>query len=170
MRKFLLLGLLTLAFSSTAQAQGFYLGASYLGAETQWQGEKEYDGGLEARLGYSFNSLLAIEASYLELGTVTLPDFVDGGGAADTDGYTLSAVATLPIGNLNLFGKAGYLWSDTDGVYGTIAGPVRSNIEENELYFGAGIGFEIFNTFELRLEVNKSDDFDWAGVGVNLRF
>lgn len=168
--KLLVLGILLWGFSVSAHAQGFYIGASYLGAETEWMGEREYDAGLEARLGYSFNSLLAIEATYLDLGTVTLPDFVDAGGSADTDAYSLAAVATIPLGNLNFFGKAGYLRTETDGVFGTIAGPRQSNIKQDEMFIGGGIGFEIFDTFELRLELNKSDDFDWAGVGVNLRF
>jgi|GEM_PF-2469224 len=153
-----------------AQDDGFYIGASYIGAETQWLGESEYDAGFEARIGYGLNDLLSFEASYIEMGTVTLPNFVDAGGSADTESYTLSAIGALPIGNLSLFGKIGYLWSETDGVFGTIAGPMTSNVEENEVFVGAGVSFHVFDTFELRLEVNESDEFSWAGLGLNLRF
>lgn len=166
------IGLLTLVSSMEAQAQltGFYVGASYLDTQPQWLSHSDDDNGLEARVGYSLNSLFAFEASYLELGTVNLPNFPDAGGSADTEAYTVSGVVSFPLGNLSLIGKAGYMWSQTDGYFGTIAGPMRSEIDEGELFFGAGIGFEITNNLDIRLEYNEADPFNWAGLGLNIRF
>lgn len=172
MRTAVVIGLFALVSSMGAQAQltGFYVGASYLDTRPEWLSHSDNDNGLEARVGYSLNSLFAFEASYLELGTVDLPNFADAGGSADTEAYTVSGVVTFPIGNLYLLGKAGYMWSQTDGTYGTIAGPMRSEVDEGELFFGAGIGFEIINNLDVRLEYNEADPFNWAGIGLNIRF
>ena len=171
MKKTITLALFALLGSATAQAQvtNFYLGASWLDTEPEWMSTSDSDTGFEARLGYTLNPVLAIEASYLDLGTVNLPQFPDAGGAADTDAYTLSGLLSFPIGNLSLFGKAGYLWAETDGYYGTIAGPRPSNVDEKEVLLGAGINFEITNSLEIRLEYNESDHYNWAGLGLNLK-
>lgn len=172
MKKAVVIGLFALISSMGAQAQitGFYVGASYLDTQPEWLSHSGNDNGLEARVGYSLNSLFAFEASYLELGTVNLPQFPDAGGSADTEAYTVSGVVSFPLGNLSLFGKAGYMWSETDGYFGTIAGPMRSEVDNTELFFGAGIGFEITNNFDVRLEYNEADPFNWAGIGLNIRF
>ena len=171
MKKTIALGLFALFCSATAHAQltDFYLGASWLDTEPEWMASKDSDTGFEARIGYTLNPVFAIEASYLDLGTVNLPNFVDAGGAAETDAYTLSGLLSFPIGNLSLFGKLGYLWAETDGEYNTIAGPRFSNIDEKEVLFGAGIGFEVTDSLEIRLEYNESDHYNWAGLGLNLK-
>lgn len=172
MKKAAAIGLIALFGSMGAQAQitGFYVGASFLDTQPEWLSHSDDDNGLEARVGYSLNSLFAFEASYLELGTVDLPNFPDAGGSADSEAYTVSGVVSLPLGNLSLFGRAGYLWSQTDGYFGTIAGPMRSETDDSELYFGAGVSVEIFSNLDVRLEYNETDRFNWAGLGLNIRF
>lgn len=166
------LGLAALFASAPTQAQltNFYAGASWLDTEPEWMATTDSDTGFEARLGYMLNPVMALEASYLDIGTVNLPQFPDAGGSAETDAYSVSGLLLFPIGNLSVFGKLGYLWSETDGEYGTIAGPRAANSEESEVLLGAGLSFEITDAVELRLEYNESDHFNWAGLGLNLHF
>jgi opacity protein-like surface antigen len=164
--------LLSLLASGVANAQtsGFYIGASFLDAETDWLSETDDDSGFEARLGFAFDDNFSMEASYVDLGTVTLPAVSDAGGKADTDGYTASALWSLPISSFNLIGKIGYLWAETDGHIGTISGPVKVSSDEDELFVGAGISYEFSDNFEIRLEYNRSDNFNWASAGINFHF
>jgi len=164
-----LLGLLT-AGVAHAQAAGFYVGGSYLDAETEWLSETDDDSGYEVRAGYMLDENFSLEVSYFDLGTVKLPEIPDAGGKAETDGYAASVLGSYPIGALHLTGKIGYLWAETDGFVGSVLGPRGFETDENELLLGVGLSFDLTDNFAIRLEYNESDHFNWAGLGVDYRF
>ena len=172
MNKCLVFGLLSLLTTTLANAQtsDFYIGASYLDAETELLGETDDDSGFEARIGYAFDEHFSIEANYLDLGSVELPEIQDGGGSADTEGYAATILGIYPLGGINLIGKIGYLWMETEGQLGSIAGPIDYSSDENELMFGAGISYNITDRLEVKLVYNESQNFNWSSVGLNYQF
>jgi opacity protein-like surface antigen len=172
MKRYFFVGLFGLlaCSASSAQSTGFYAGASYLDTETEWRGESDDDSGFEARLGYTLDQNFSLELAYVDLGTVKLPEISDAGGAADTDGFSFSALGSYPIGSFNLIGKLGYLWAETDGYLGSIAGPIKFDSDENGLLLGVGLSYDLSESFDVRLEYNDSDDFNWISIGLNFHF
>ncbi|NQV71088.1 MAG: porin family protein [Pseudohongiella sp.] len=172
MNKCIVLGLLGLLTTTLANAQssGFYIGASYLNAETELLRETDNDSGFEARLGYSLDEHFSVEANYLDLGSINLPEFQDAGGSADTDGFAVTALGIYPMGRIHLIGKIGYLWLETEGQLGSIAGPINYSSDESELMFGAGLSYNITDRIEVKLEYNESQHFNWSSLGINYRF
>ena len=172
MNKCLFLGLLSLltATATNAQTSDFYIGASYLNSEIELLREADDDSGFEARVGYAFDEHFSIEVNYLDLGTIDLPEIQDGGGSADTDGYAATVLGVYPLGRINLIGKIGHLWMETEGQLGSIAGPIDYSSDESEFMFGAGISFDFTDRIEVKLEYNESQNFNWSSVGLNYQF
>jgi len=67
-------------------------------------------------------------------------------------------------------GEIGYIWAETEGYLGSIAGPVESDTNENELLLGMGFSYELTDNFDIRLEYNESDHFNWTWIGLNFGF
>ncbi len=149
-----------------ASASEFFLSAKYLSSDTDLLGHSDRDSGAEIGLGYAVNENLSIEASYLNFGRLDLPPVVDGGGYIDSTGYSLGLIYTQPIGAIKLRGKIGYLWSDSEGQLGSIAGPVSFNSSGSELTFSLGGAYALNEKFQLTLDFNQSQDFSWTTVGL----
>jgi opacity protein-like surface antigen len=126
--------------------------------------------------GYRFNRYLALEASYVNLGTLNathtfnMPPFLGGGTFAfhrelETTGPALAAFGILPISDSwELFVRAGILFADTDLT-------TRSNGSRNSVSFdsepttlGAGAQFDWQDHWSARLEFQRS--FDVGGDDV----
>lgn len=167
--KFLLI-YLCLTGSVSAEEASYYIAASYLNAETNLIGNTDKDPGYEARLGYTLNEKLSFEASYLDFGTHALPVIPDSGGSIQADGFSLSAVGLLPIRNINVIGKIGYLWWDSKGTLGSIAGPVPVTYSGSDIIIGGGLSYRFSKNIELKIEYNNSQEFKWSSVGVNFYF
>ena len=155
---------------SYANDTGYHLGVSYLNSEHEFMGEDDNDSGLEVRFGYSLNKNIFFEASYLDLGTVELPSNPDAGGAFDNDGYSLSAIGVYPVGDFNLIGKVGYLWWESEGSLGSIAGPIGYSSSGYDLLLGVGLSFNVNDRFELKIDYNDSQEFNWVSIGFNYHF
>ena len=153
-----------------AEEPKYYFGASYLIAEADLMGETDNDSGFEARFGYILNKNFSFEASYLDLGTLELPNFQDSGGSVETDGYSIAALGIYPIGAFNLIGKVGYLWWDSEGTLGSIAGPVEVSSDGSDLIIGGGLSYIFTERIEIKIEYNNSQQFNWGSIGINYRF
>lgn len=120
--------------------------------------------------GYRFNRYLAIEASYVNLGTLSATHTVNlspffGGGAftfhreLETTGPALAAFGIVPISNSwELFVRAGILFADSDLT-------TRSNGSRNTISFdsepttvGLGAQFDWRDHWSARLEFQRSFD------------
>lgn len=156
----LVAGVALLMTSVTAFAQddgdaGFYLGGSYGVAKVN---DSEFDDDNDVPqgfLGIQFNSVLGIEASYIDFGTY-------GGGLAraSTDGYGLALTGTLPLSeSFGLYAKVGQFWWDSD--VRTLG--FRDSYDGSELYYGVGLSFAMTDNLDFRisydrLDVDLSDD------------
>jgi opacity protein-like surface antigen len=126
--------------------------------------------------GYRFNRYLALEASYVNLGTLNathtlnMPPFLGGGTLAfhrelETTGPALAAFGILPISDSwELFVRAGIMFADTDLT-------TRFNGSRNSVSFdsepttlGAGAQFDWQDHWSARLEFQRS--FDVGGDDV----
>jgi opacity protein-like surface antigen len=127
--------------------------------------------------GYRFNRYLALEASYVNLGTLnathtinTLPAFLGGGTLTfhrelETTGPALAAFGILPISDSwELFVRAGILFADTD-LTTRINGSRNSvSFDSEPTTLGAGAQFDWQDHWSARLEFQRS--FDVGGDDV----
>ena len=109
--------------------------------------------------GYRLNRFLAFELDYVNLGEPSgnvVPGFnVD----SSVDGFAPYVVGTLPLGPyFELYGRAGYYFYDaTRGVTDTLDNRVEFDEESEDFVYGAGVGANIGEKFNLRFEYEKYD-------------
>jgi hypothetical protein len=109
--------------------------------------------------GYRLNRFLAFELDYINLGEpsgAVVPGFnVD----ASVDGFAPYVVGTFPLGPyFEVFGRAGYYFYDaTVGVEDAAGGRVEFDEESEDFVYGAGIGANIGEKFNVRFEYERFD-------------
>jgi len=170
MRKRILSAILgTLVTSSVlADTSDYYIGASYLSAETGLVGESKYNSGYEIHLGYRINSSFSVEGSYLDLGgndfTKSSTDY-----SIDTDALSISALYTYPIGRFNLIGKLGYLSYSSDVLTVPLV-DYPSDFSGGGLLIGAGLSYKLNKKIEIKTEFNFNSSSNYGAVGLNYYF
>jgi OOP family OmpA-OmpF porin len=105
--------------------------------------------------GWRFAPYFAMEAAYIDFGG---PDDDPGGVniKAEIDGVAPYLIATLPLGPLELYARAGYMFYDLNvEVNGQEAGSVSGSDED--LIYGAGLGITLFGRINASLEYEKLD-------------
>jgi opacity protein-like surface antigen len=136
------------------------------------------DDAFKADLGYRFSPYFALEGDYMNLGTPS--DGFQGVGANGNyrlhlSGFAPFAVATLPLGPLELFGKAGWLYYNSD-LRVNLNAPgqqlLESSHSRSDFIWGGGIGATFFRHLNvsaeydgLRLENARNSDALWLNVG-----
>jgi hypothetical protein len=126
--------------------------------------------------GYRFNRYLALEASYVNLGTLNATHTINmspffGGGTLtfhrelETAGPALAAFGILPVADSwELFVRAGILFADTD-LTARINGSRNSiSFDSEPTTLGAGAQFDWQDHWSARLEFQRS--FDVGGDDV----
>jgi hypothetical protein len=166
--KALIAFVLLLGFAATALAdndKGLYVGAGVgyfrLKAESV-QGPQpitgEFDSddvSFKAFAGWRFNQYLAAELDYIDFGKPN--EDVSGVEVnASINGVAPYLVGTLPLGPLELFAKAGYLFYDlrvevADQKVSSVSG------DQDDLIYGAGLGITLFGRLNARLEYETID-------------
>ena len=125
----------------------------------------------KAFAGWRFNPYLGVELDYIDLGNPE--DFIDGRRvSADVNGFAPYLVGTLPIGPVELFAKAGYLFYDVKVDVDDLDIEDDSN---EDLVYGAGIGLTVFEHLHARLEyevidIGEVDDANALWVSAAWRF
>lgn len=173
--------LLAMIGSGSAVAQdrveGFYIGAGIgdFSANVDSIGEVDdadvdFDSDQDARrifAGWRFNRFVSVNIDYTDFGESEGPAQV--GVSADTRGLTPAVVGTLPLGPIELYGKAGVLFYDVE-IDSAIDNLIDTSGEDAVI--GAGIGATIFEKLNLRLEYERIDieEFDdadavWLSAG-----
>lgn len=113
--------------------------------------------------GYQFNQNFALEAGIRRLGEA---DF--SGVNVKANQYSLSGVGTIPLSNgFSVFGRLGY-----NRVNLKASGFGMSDSDhDDEVLYGAGVGYKFSDTITGRLEVQKPhSDITNVSVGVAFRF
>ena len=125
----------------------------------------------KAFAGWRFNPYLGVELDYIDLGNPE--DVIDGRRvSADVNGFAPYLVGTLPIGPVELFAKAGYLFYDVKVDVDDLDIQDDSN---EDLVYGAGIGLTMFEHLHARLEyevidIGEVDDANALWVSAAWRF
>lgn len=170
------LALAALAAANGAQAQdnesGFYAGGGVGSFDVQIDDFDDIDDTIDrydsddtawkAFGGWRMNPYLAFELAYVNLGSPDDEIAPDTTLTLETDGFAPYVVGTLPIGDwFEVFAKAGYYWYDVDARLSSPLGNV-SDSESNETFtWTAGVGVNIFERVNVRLEYEQFD-FDEA--------
>jgi len=105
--------------------------------------------------GWRFSNYFAVELAYIDFGGPD--DEVSGVNLeAEIDGFAPYVIGTLPLGPIEVFAKAGYLFYDLNvKVNGDRIGS-RSGSDEDFVY-GAGLGITLFERLNARLEYEIVD-------------
>ena len=109
--------------------------------------------------GYRLNRFLGFEVDYINLGEPSgsvVPGFnVD----ASVDGFAPYVVGTLPLGPyLEAYGRLGYYFYDANQRQRSdLNGDVQFDEESQDLVWGGGIGANIGEKLNLRLEYERFD-------------
>ena len=104
--------------------------------------------------GYRFNRYLAVQADYVDFGESSGAVSPSVRGTSDIQGIAPSVVGTLPIGPIELFGRVGMMFYEVD--LNLTGGRVIDESGE-DLVWGAGIGIDVAERFNIRLEYEEID-------------
>jgi opacity protein-like surface antigen len=119
----------------------------------------EDDTAYKAFAGYRLNRFLGFEVDYINLGKpsgAVVPGFnVD----SSVDGFAPYVVGTIPIGKwFEIYGRLGYYFYDANVRQDdAVNGRVQFDEESEDLVWGGGIGANIGEKLNLRLEYERFD-------------
>jgi hypothetical protein len=120
--------------------------------------------------GYRINRYLAVEASYVNLGTLSATDTIGlpasvGGGTLtfhrelETAGPALTAFGMLPLSDSwQLYARAGVLFADSDLTNSINGSSISSSFDSDVTTLGAGTQYDWGGHWSARLEFQRSLD------------
>jgi hypothetical protein len=115
------------------------------------------DTAYKAFIGYRFAPFLAVEAAYVNLGSPDA-DILPGVRAeTEIDGIAPYLVATLPLGPIEVFAKAGYFFYDTTVSVTSSLGSASADDDGEEFIYGGGVGITLLERLNVRLEYEVFD-------------
>ena len=154
--------------------EGFYLGAGLgdFSADIDNLGDLDLDSDDASRIfgGWRFNRWVAVNVDFTDFGrsqgTLNTLNI-----SADTEGVTPAVVGTLPLGPVELYGKAGVILYNVEIDAG---GPLIDATGEDAV-FGFGIGATLFDRLNLRgeyehVDIERLDDAEAFWLSASWRF
>jgi len=125
--------------------------------------------------GWRFNPAVALELDYINYGSPSDQVSPTITAQAEVEGYAPFLIATLPVGPVELFAKAGYLFYDIDLEARSPLGTFRRSFNGEEFAYGGGIGFTVLERLNLRLDyeivdIDEADDFNSLWLTAAWRF
>ncbi len=157
-----------LALPAQAADNGVYFGGS-VGYSQLSEDVLDLDAtGFKVIGGWRFIDWLAVEANYVDFGAMS--DEIDSEELQlDADGYSVSALAFLPVGPVDLFARVGaFMWdasirTDFD----------RLSDDGTDLVWGGGVQFRVWS-LSIRGEYERYDldgaDIDMFSLGATWTF
>ena len=148
--------LLSLGIPTSAQAEGFYIGAGVYQAETDFEGFDDDDTVPSAFVGYTFIDtnvvLVSEELGYYDLGEV---DGIERSGDninIDSSAITFAGVIAVPLGPMfEIYAKAGIASVDVE-----IETPQGSfDLDGDEAFFGFGASLDILDTIDIYTQMHS---------------
>jgi opacity protein-like surface antigen len=119
------------------------------------------DDAWKVNLGYRFSPYFSIEGDYVDFGHPS--DTFQGTGSNGNyqlhmSGFAPFAVATLPLGAAEVFGKAGWLWYNSD-LRVNLNSPgqelLQSSSSRSNFIWGGGVGVTVFRHLNLNAEYDQ---------------
>jgi OOP family OmpA-OmpF porin len=134
------------------------------------------DRGWKIFAGYRLNRVLAFEASFIDFGTRSLT--ATSGAQATTvtargTAFSADAVAMIPLGGFEVFGKAGIARVKAQSNDTTLAGTTfRLGKNDNEAHYGLGLNYRLSSEWDVRGEWERIRDskIDFFSVGLQYRY
>ncbi len=82
-------------------------------------------------------------------------------------GFSPTVIGTIPLGPVELFGKAGYYFYDLDTRVDFSSGPfLESRHSRSDFLFGAGVGVTLLHHLNLRAEYERVEVQNASGSDV----
>jgi OOP family OmpA-OmpF porin len=127
------------------------------------EGWDEDDTAYKSFLGYRMNNFLSFELDYINLGEPSGAVVPGLNVDASVDGFAPYVIGTIPIGQwFEVYGRLGYFFYDaTLGIENEVDDRVEFDEESEDLVYGAGVGANIGERLNVRLEYER---FDLQGV------
>lgn len=142
------------ALPARAADKGIYLGGS-IGYSQIDESFVDLDAtGFKLIGGWRFLDWLAVEASYVDFGSMSERFDIEGLQELriDADGYSLSALAFLPVGPVDLFARAGvFAWDASLRLNSD-----RLGDDGTDFVWGGGVQFRLWS-LSLRAEYERYD-------------
>ncbi len=124
--------------------------------------------------GYRVTENIAVEAGYMDYGTITADSIVTApvAGSIDIDlditAWHFDVVGILPLNDqFEMFARLGLAIWDVDGSYSAVAGGLgfsgSTDDDGSDFHLGLGASYALMDNFSLRAEwerVNTDDDLD----------
>lgn len=111
----------------------------------------------KAFAGWRANQNFAFEVAYVNLGSPEDEISPDVFVEIETDGFAPYVVGTLPFAAFELFAKAGYLVYETKARVTSPSGTTVVDDSDEDFTWSAGVGLNLFETLNLRLEYEMFD-------------
>jgi Outer membrane protein beta-barrel domain len=124
----------------------------------------------KAFVGFRFAPFLGVEAAYVDFGhpNDSFRTFgSDGIYHVTMTGFSPTVIGTVPLGPVELFGKAGYYFYDLDTRVDFSSGPfLESRHSRSDFLFGGGVGVTLLHHLNLRAEYEPVDVRNASGSDV----
>ena len=113
--------------------------------------------------GWNFNRYFAVQGDYVDFGDQSGAVSPSVGSTSNVKGFAPSIVGTLPLGPVELFGRIGMMFYNLDV---NLNGGQLIDDSANDMVWSAGIGIDIADRLNLRLEYEQIDipQFDQANA------
>jgi opacity protein-like surface antigen len=123
------------------------------------EGWDEDDTAYKFFAGYRLNRFVGVELDYINLGEPSGAVVPGRNVDAAVDGFAPYVIGTVPLGPyFEVFGRLGYYFYDaTRGQDDGLGGRVEFDEESEDLVWGGGIGANVGEKFNVRLEYERFD-------------
>ena len=113
--------------------------------------------------GWAFNRYFAVQGDYVDFGDQSGAVSPSVSGTSRVKGFAPSIVGTLPVGPVELFGRIGMMFYNVDV---NLNGGQLIDDSANDMVWSAGVGIDIKDRLNLRLEYEQIDipRFDQANA------
>jgi OOP family OmpA-OmpF porin len=112
------------------------------------------DNALKVFGGWRFNRFMALQADFVDFGESSGFVSPSAQGTSDVQGIAPSIVGTLPLGPVELFGRVGMMFYEVDL---NLSGGRIVDESGEDLVWSAGVGIDLFERLNLRLEYEEID-------------
>ncbi|WP_320838389.1 outer membrane beta-barrel protein [Zhongshania sp.] len=147
----------TFVYAGVGAESGISIGIDAGGAEAHKYCQslvncEDSDTSVRIDVGYQFNNIWSTELGYTSFGTLFDSNDNNVNASQKANAWTLSGIATLPMSErLGLFGRAGLARYETNNS-GTVQGVRVKDDTDLKPYLGAGLSFDITQSFAVRGE------------------